>query len=189
MRKIMKSADLLAFVRAHGCCKDTMPQPRHFGMQYGIYFLVNGSYHPIRRRTLGPGEYCLYSIARPHPSFVPPPPETRKKVKALLPPQPCCDAIERRRTIEPREFEKLKVKFESRCGVCGSPEGSKNFKNRTLVTRLEMGHCDPRRPLTSPRNCIPMCQYCNRAYKDKFVFDCRGVVRRGSTPGRATLPT
>jgi len=159
LRKIVTKQELLQFLRTHGCCKDTMPQPRHFGMQNGIYFLVNGSYHPVRRRSLGPGEYCLYSIARCHPSFA--------KV----------GAVERRKLVGASAFESMKKKFDSRCGVCGSLEGAKNFKNKTLVTRLEMGHCDPRLPLTRPKNCIPMCQYCNRTYKDKWVFDHKGMIK------------
>ena len=155
LRKIMKKLELLRFLRAHGCCKDTMPHPRHFGMQYGMYFLVDGCYHPIKRRVLSPGEYCLYSVARGHPDN--------------------SDAVRRRKALGSVEFARLKSKFGSRCGVCGSCEHDKNLKNSALVTKLEMGHCDPSKPLASG-NCIPMCQYCNHVYKDKYVFNKRGII-------------
>ena len=160
LKKIVMKSELLSFLRRHGCCKDTMPQPRHFGMQNGMYFLVHGSYHPMKRRVLLPGEYCLYSISKPHPGFE------------------GCNATERRRTLSERDFDRMKKRHGERCRVCGSPEGCKNFKNSTLVTKLEMGHCDPAKPLMTKNNCIPMCQYCNRVYRDKWVFNQRGIIVR-----------
>ena len=161
LRKIVLKIDLLKFLRLYGRCRNTMPNPRHFGMQNGMYFLVHGSYHPIKRCLLQPGEYCLYSIVRTHPRFIK------------------CNAIDRRKTLNADTFERIKCNHCNRCGVCGSQEGELNFKNTTLVTKLEMGHCDPSKPLAS-KNCIPMCQYCNRVYKDKWVFNQRGIVVRQS---------
>ena len=154
---IVTKRELLLFLRAHGCCKTQMPNPRHFGLQNGLYFLVSGSYHPIKRRILKPGQYCLYSIVRAHPGFS------------------TCTGRDRRRPLVKQEFERIKKSFDCRCAVCGSKERERNFKNATLVTKLEMGHCDPREPL-SVSNCIPTCQYCNRMYKDRFVFNLRGDI-------------
>ena len=155
LRKIIAKIDLLMFLRAHGCCHTTMPHPRHFGMQNGMYFLVQGCFHPIKKRVLLPGEYCLYSIARNHPDNL--------------------HAVDRRRALSSSVFDKLKLKSFGRCMVCGSLEHEKNLKNSALVTKLEMGHCDPDKPL-SASNCIPMCQYCNHVYKNKWVFNRRGII-------------
>jgi hypothetical protein len=135
-------------------------------MQNGFFFLVNGSYHPIRHRMLKPGEYCLYSIVRGHPGFSMP---------------GAVDARERRRPLSTFEFGKIKKNFACRCGVCGSPENERNYKNKTLITKLEMGHCNPRLALGHD-NCIPMCQFCNRVYKDRFVFNKRGIVQGFAPP-------
>ncbi len=159
--KITTMEDLLAFLRAHGVCKSgAIPQPRHLGMQYGFFFLVNGSYHAIKRRALKPGEYCLYSLSRSHPGYA-----GDSKV----------DAFTRRKSLSVSAFAAIRKRFSNRCGVCGSEDRKRNLKNKTLVTKLEMGHCDPKLALTVD-NCIPMCQYCNKVYRDKFVFSKRGTV-------------
>lgn len=163
LRQIVGKHELLCFLRRHGCCRHTMPHPRHFGMQSGFYFLVQGCYHAVKRRVLSAGEYCLYSVARGHPSLG------------------AVGARERRRTLDRPAFDRLKRRYCGRCSVCGSPEAAQNFKNPALVTKLEMGHCDPRKPLAGA-NCIPMCQYCNRVYRDKWVFNRRGIVLRAVRP-------
>lgn len=136
-----------SFISAH---------PRHFGMQRGFYFLIQDSFHPQARRTLLPGEYCLYSMTKPHPS---------------------AQNNHRSTNVSASSFKDLKATFENQCAVCGSKEGKANLKNKNILTRLEKGHMDPTLPLTLS-NTIPMCTYCNQVYKNRFVFDKKGVIRK-----------
>lgn len=159
--RIVTKQALLQFLsryRAHihgGLARFIAPHPRHLGMQHGFHFLIKDSYHPQARRTLRAGEYCLYSVTKPHPSFT-----------------------NHRSTAPSRaDFAALKCAFDHRCAVCGSREGEASLKNKVIMTRLERGHMDPGRPLTL-QNTIPMCTFCNQVYKDRFVFDARGVVVR-----------
>lgn len=159
LSKIVTKKELTIFLRKFGCCKINPPNPRHFGMQYGFYFLVRGSFHPRYRRVLKPGEYSLYSIAKEHPNVI----------------QNNCH--HRTCTISKQAFNQLKFTYESRCTVCGSQENTPNFKNKTVKTTLEMGHMDPAQKLTI-QNCIPICSICNQVYKNQFVFNKRGFIVR-----------
>lgn len=189
MRQIVRIEDLVTFLRQKGLCKTMSPNPRHLGMQYGFYFLVKDCFHPIQHRALRAGEYCLYSLSRVHPSFSTSHAATRKKryhdkryeaeaasngeePRMMMATTP---ASRRASLISPEEFADMKKKSDSRCRVCGSVEGMPNLKNRVLTTRLEMGHCHPLRPLTRD-NCIPMCQFCNHVYGNRFVFSANGII-------------
>lgn len=157
LRKIVTKHDLTVFLRKYGCCKINPPNPRHLGMQYGFFFLVRDSYHPKYRRTLRPGEYSLYSIAKEHPSITE------------------HGSTHRRIKLSSYEFNKLKLKYDCRCAVCGSKEGEANFKNKTVTTKLEKGHMNPAHEL-SASNCIPICTVCNQVYKNNYVFNSRGLI-------------
>jgi hypothetical protein len=158
LRRIVDKKELIKFLRSHGCSDMQVPHPRHFGMQNGLYFLIKDSYHPLRRRVLKAGEYCLYSLSKPHPAR---PLVSHRSVHL-------CD----------RAFATLKQEFACRCAVCGSPESQANYKNPTVRTRLEKGHMDPTLPLNLD-NCIPMCTVCNQVYMNRF--DNRGMVVRATT--------
>ena len=145
--------ELVAFLRAHRC-RSHDPQPRHMGMQLGLNFLVNGCWHPRLKRALRRGEYCLLDLTRTHPARA-----TQHRAKAAG-----------------LDFDGLKRAYDGRCACCGSPEGKPHLKNPLLVTALERGHCDPRRPLGDAGNCIPMCSMCNMVYKDNAVLSSRGFV-------------
>lgn len=119
---------------------------RHLGMQYGYFIEKSGS------KIFG--WYRLLTLEKPHPSFIP----TR-----------------RNQTFTEAEWETLKKENECRCLTCGAIEGDYHYKDRTLVVRLEKGHCDPRKEL-SLDNVFPQCNYCNQIYRNKFVFDKRGNV-------------
>jgi len=151
--KVLTKTELVDFLRAMKC-PTLDPQPRHLGMQVGLNFIVQGCYHPRAKRALRRGEYCLLDLKRSHPSHA-----SMHRVKAL-----------------PRlSWEPLKLLYGGRCACCGSVEGERHLKNAHLVTTLERGHCDPRRPLTDD-NCVPMCKLCNMVYKDKAVISRRGFV-------------
>lgn len=152
--KIKKKHELMAFLRKHGC-KTTDPQPRHLGMQCGLDFLIMGSMHPRTKKILKAGEYCLWSLGKPHPNA----------------------ANQHRRHISNDAFAIIKRKYNSRCACCGSQEGHPNFKNPRVMTTLEKGHMDPRKPIDIQTNCIPICGVCNKVYKNRVVFTQRGFVK------------
>lgn len=163
--KIVDKTELCAFLRSMRC--DTVdPQPRHLGMQCGFNFLVQGCFHPVAKRKLRRGEYCLLDMKSVHPSHA-----TMHRVKVV--------------GVNALSWEPLKKLYGGRCACCGSVEGQRHLKNDHLVTTLEKGHCDPRRPLTND-NCIPMCKLCNMVYKDHAVLNRRGFVVQWLRPTAAT---
>lgn len=151
--QVKTKTDLVRFLRDMKC-ETHDPQPRHLGAQAGFQFLVRGCFHPELRRTLRPGEYCLLSLDSAHPNH---------------------HTQHRECSLTARGFDQLKKRYKCRCAVCGSQEGAPHFKNTHLVTTLERGHRDPRRPLTLA-NCLPMCTMCNQVYRDFAVFNHRGFV-------------
>jgi hypothetical protein len=159
--RVASKDELVAFLRAHRC-RTNDPQPRHMGMQLGLNFLVNGCWRPRLRRALRRGEYCLLDLRNAHPAHA-----TMHRAKA-----------------ERLDFGGLKRLYCGRCACCGSQEGQPHLKNALLLTALEQGHCDPRRPL-SGANCIPMCSMCNMVYKDHAVLSKRGFVVTWLKPGAA----
>lgn len=50
-----------------------------------------------------------------------------------------------------------------------------NFHWPSAKTNLQKAHKDPARPLTI-KNIIPQCQKCNRADRNKWVYDDKGRV-------------
>ena len=155
MGDVGRKAELNTFLRTMRCTT-TDPQPRHLGMQLGFNFIVKGCFHPKLRRTLKSGEFSLLDLGSVHPSF-----ERNHRVS----------------TLGSGAFVALKRAYQMRCACCGSKEGDRHLKNAHAVTKLEKGHRDPRRPLTTG-NCIPMCTLCNGVYKDHAVFNHRGFVVR-----------
>jgi hypothetical protein len=152
--QIASKAELVEFLRGHGC-RSVDPQPRHLGMQVGLNFLVQGCWHPGQGRKLRRGEYCLLDVRHAHPNRH----TMHRDGKAA-------------RTVD---FEPIKAAYGHRCACCGSREDEPHLKNSHLITRLDRGHCDPRRPLDSS-NCIPMCTTCNMVYKDRAVINKRGFI-------------
>lgn len=149
--EVVDKTELVEFLRKMKC-GTVDPQPRHLGMQVGLNFLVQGCVHPKAKRALKRGEYCLLDLRNAHPSHA-----TMHRAKAEL------------------SWGPLKSLYGGRCACCGSVEGERHLKNAHLLTTLERGHCDPRRPLTDD-NCIPMCKLCNMVYKDHAVLSRRGFV-------------
>jgi hypothetical protein len=153
MGEIGKKAELNRFLRTMRC-ESTDPQPRHLGMQNGLNFLVKGCYHPVAGRVLRSGEYSLLDLASTHPS---------------------AGMMHRSGKINGTWFDRLKREYDHRCACCGSKEGERHYKNPHVVTTLDKGHCDPRKPLKNA-NCIPMCALCNMVYRDHAVFNRRGFI-------------
>jgi hypothetical protein len=119
---------------------------RHLGLQFGYCIEKSGS------KIFG--WYKLLTLEKPHPSFIP---------------------IRRNQTFSEAEWETLKKEYEYRCQSCGVIDGDIHYKDKTMIAKLEKGHCDPRKELTLD-NVFPQCNYCNQLYRNKFVFDKRGNV-------------
>lgn len=82
----------------------------------------------------------------------------------------------RRIALKRGDFDILKQAFSDRCATCGAKEGEPDIRygSRDAVV-LQQGHRDPASAGTMG-NIIPQCQFCNRAYRDDFVFDEKGRV-------------
>ena len=101
----------------------------------------------------GKGNYRLVTTKEPHPSFA---------------------AKKRLNELNTSDFDVMKAAYDNRCATCGEKEGTRHrFEHGKVV--LEKGHMDPRLDM-SPENIIPQCNYCNKFYGDKFVFDRMGRV-------------
>lgn len=79
------------------------------------------------------------------------------------------------------DFERLKEAHGRRCLTCGALEGEPDPRYRDMKVRLQKGHMDPAKP-GGAGNTIPQCQFCNRAYRDDFVFDEKGRARAVASP-------
>ncbi len=79
--------------------------------------------------------------------------------------------------LDAESFAELKQTFGNRCATCGATESRPDPRYGDDVVRLQQGHQDPEGSADDKANLIPQCQFCNRAYKDDFVFDDKGRVR------------
>lgn len=158
-------AELTKFVRQFYPETPDVQAGRHLGMQKGFYIVStrrgNEGVSEKLKRELGGDAYRLKSLNQPHPSWLP----KRQKVLEF-------------------SFEELKRRYHYRCATCGSKEGEENWRYPTVITKLQMGHMNPRKPL-APSNAIPQCDQCNRADRGKWVYDkLRKSDRHGRSEGR-----
>jgi hypothetical protein len=134
-------------------------QARHLGKQGGWY-IISGTRGQTAPSNLGfelpPAAYCLVSITEPYPGR-----ESRRQ--------------HHREGLQSVDLDELRRAYDNRCASCGSKEGEPSLKDPSRTTRLQRGHMDPTKALT-PKNVIPQCDECNRAYRDWFVFDGSGRV-------------
>ena len=98
--------------------------------------------------------HCLVNITETYPGFI---------------------ADKRKTMVKGDDWHCLKKEYGYMCVNCGSKEGEPMRWKLTSTTVLQKGHMDPRKDLTLD-NCIPQCSFCNQSYKDKAVFNKRGIV-------------
>lgn len=84
--------------------------------------------------------------------------------------------------ISADDFESLIKVFGNRCATCGGVQGEPDPRYGGDVIKLQKGHQNPHLP-DDLSNTIPQCQFCNRAYKDDYVFDEKGRVRAVANVG------
>lgn len=123
---------------------------RHLGKQEGFHILQGGeNYNNIKLKK---GEYVFTGFDEINSFY-----------------------NNKRRKNIPVDFEECKKNFDYQCATCGSKEGEPHrFTKQPTV--LEKGHKDPELPLDLS-NLIPQCEYCNKKYKDSFIFDDFGQIK------------
>ncbi len=144
--------ELTKFIREYYPDTNDMQQARHLGAQKGWRVLAGGRDNIVR--SLKRGEYQLHTLKQPYPNFT-------------------CG----RRQIKDFKWSDVKKSYSHRCATCGSKEGMPHFHWPAAKTILQKAHKNPELPLTA-ENTIPQCQKCNRADRNRRVYDDKGRVVR-----------
>jgi len=148
--KIISKTELTNFIRNYYPEVNDVQQARHLGAQDGWWIVAGGRDNIVLK--VKRGGYQLYTLEQPYSKF--------KKGH---------------RIIDVDDWEKLKEQYGYRCATCGSREGEPNFHWPGTKTILQKAHKDPNKPLVAG-NIIPQCQKCNRADRNKWVYDEKGRV-------------
>lgn len=147
-RQVVSKDELTVIVRSYYPGTNDVQQARHLGKQKG-FWIESGT---RGEGNLRPNDYMLVSLDEPYPGWG------------------------GARAGYSGDFEGLKAEYLFRCATCGSKEGEEQLHAPGVITKLQIGHMDPRvRDLSG--NAIPQCGECNRAYRDWFIFDKNGRVR------------
>lgn len=154
-RKVSKR-ELTQFVRVFYPDVNDVQQARHLGAQGGWWIAAGGRDNMVLE--LKRGFYKLHTLEKPYPGF--------KK---------------ERRIATPKNWERIKAKYNYRCATCGSKEREPHFHWPGTKTKLQKAHKDPRKPLKAG-NIIPQCQKCNRADRNRWVYDDKGRVIKLADP-------
>ena len=142
--------ELTQFIRRYYPNTNDVQQARHLGAQKGWWILAGGRDNIVL--SLERGEYQLYTLEKPYPGF--------KK--------------HRRQKDLPFNWQTIKKTYGNRCITCGSKEGKPHFHWPSTKTKLQKAHKDPEKSLAN--NIIPQCQKCNRADRNRWVYDDKGRV-------------
>ncbi len=142
--------ELTQFIRNRYPDTNDVQQARHLGAQKGWWILSGGRDNIVL--SLKRGEYQLYTLKEPYPGFK----KNRRRTTSL-------------------GWNDIKQSYLYRCATCGSKEGQPHFHWPSAKTKLQRAHKDPAKPLTA-ENIIPQCQKCNRADRNRWVYDDKGRV-------------
>ena len=143
-------SDLTKFIRKYYPDTNDVQQARHLGAQKGWWVLAGGRDNIVK--SLKRGEYQLHTLKKPYPGFT----KQRRKLKSL-------------------SWSGIKQIYSYRCASCGSEEGKPHFHWPKTKTILQKAHKNPEHPLTK-ENIIPQCQKCNRADRNRWIYDNKGRV-------------
>ncbi len=155
--KSVSKGELTQFIRQYYPDVADVQQARHLAAQKG-WHIVSGT-RGNKDVELKPGEYQLTSLEKPYPAFV----------------------GQKREEVDIENWDKLKERYGNRCATCGSKEGEPNIHWQNSITQLQKSHMNPKKPLVAG-NIIPQCQFCNRAYRNYWIFDDKGRVRKLANP-------
>lgn len=148
-KKVSKT-EITRFIREHYPNINDVQQARHLGAQDGWWIVAGGRDNIVVK--IKRGFYQLYTLEQPYPGF--------KKGH---------------RRSDLGNWEEIKASYGYRCATCGSKEGEPNFHWSGTKTKIQKGHKNPNKPLGSG-NIIPQCQKCNRADRNRWVYDDKGRV-------------
>ena len=129
-------------------------QIRHLGLQYGFNLLKNKDIISNTDEKIKKSHYSLYNLCKPYKNFY------KDKRKEIL---------------NNDNWYELKKEYNFSCACCSNEENKPMRYNINQITILQQGHMDPRKSLTLD-NTIPQCSYCNQQYKNKAIFNKRGIV-------------
>lgn len=149
--KAVSKAEITDFIRSFYPKVVDVQQARHLSKQKG-YNIVSGTRGDISYK-IPAGYYKLIDLENPYPAFKP----------------------DRREGIKGSDFENLKKVYNYKCATCGSIEGQKHNIRHNEIVKLQKGHMNPAKPLELG-NIIPQCQVCNRADRDRWIYDKTGRV-------------
>jgi len=160
-RKPVTKEELTDFLANYGDRSNDVQQARHLGQQKGWY-IISGQRKDNQCQIYGvtPGKYSLISLEEPYPRF------TR---------------LRRGLDINEESWESIKEDYNYRCATCGSVENELNLQYPNVLTTLQKGHMDPKKPLTMD-NIIPQCSECNRQDRNNFVYNKKSRVIKISDP-------
>ena len=147
--KAISKEQLTNFIRKYYPQTTDAQQGRHLGNISGFYIVsgTRGDSDGIPK-----GSYKLISLEKPHPDFK-----------------------QERREGFSGDFEAIKKAYDYRCATCGSKEGQSHLIDKEVKVTLQQGHMNPNLPLQEG-NIIPQCQICNRADRNRWVYDKKGRV-------------
>jgi len=150
---IVTKGQLTEFIRQFYPNTNDVQQARHLAAQFGWYIL-SGTRKDNESYGLKDGEYKLKTLEDFYPGFT----------------------HQRRELLAGEDFfEVLKEQYENRCATCGSEEGKPHRYWKNTITKLQMGHMNPSKPL-EPGNIIPQCEKCNRPDRNYWIYDDKGRV-------------
>jgi len=148
--RIVSKEELTKFIRSYYPNTNDVQQARHLGAQAGWWIVAGGRDNIVLR--IKRGFYQLYTLEQPYPGFK-----------------------QGHRIAKTDNWVKIKEIYNFRCATCGSQENKPHFHWPATKTKLQKSHMDPNKPLISG-NIIPQCQKCNRADRNRWVYDEKGRV-------------
>lgn len=148
--------ELTHFIRKFYPNVPDVQQARHLAAQDG-WWIVSGGRDNIVRKVKR-GYYQLHTLEQPYLGFK-----------------------NAHRITEDMDWESIKKAYGYRCATCGSREDEPHFHWPATKTKLQKAHMDPNKQL-KPGNIIPQCQKCNRADRNRWVYDNKGRVIKLADP-------
>ena len=149
--KLISKTDLTSFMKKFYPNTVDVQQARHLGKQSG-WAIGTGTRGDFPNENIPSNTYKLISLEYPHPDFNP---DRRKGFTG--------------------DFEAIKAQYEYRCATCGSKENEFHLIDKGTKVQLQKGHMNPSLPLEEG-NIIPQCQICNRADRNRWIYDNNGRV-------------
>lgn len=145
--KIVSKTELTDFIRKFYPDVKDVQQARHLSMQSG-WNIASGT----RGDNIPYESYKLIDLENTYPAFV----------------------LGRREQFK-GNFNKIKEFYNYRCANCGSKENEEHLFRKGVKVKLQKGHMNPNLKLEEG-NIIPQCQICNRADRNRWIYDKTGRV-------------